>query len=231
MFRRDKESKLDNEGLRRMREAIRQRLEQDEQTLPPTAMTEPRAYDAENVYAEPAAESPPAEDEYTYAEPEPEPEPRGYSREDSFLEPEPAAPAPAEEPRRASRVPEAPRTTTVAADATWRGALRSTADIYIDGALDGEIETTQGIYVADGARVEANVRAGSIVVAGMLSGQINCLERLEVLPSGRVSGQLDVGAIVVHEGAFLGGRLRMTGQRGAAPGDGEPARPMLQRVR
>src|SRR3954470_12213957 len=30
MFRRDKDTKLDNEGLRRMREAIRQRLDQEE---------------------------------------------------------------------------------------------------------------------------------------------------------------------------------------------------------
>ena len=29
MFRRDKDSKIDNEGLRRMREAIRQRVDHD----------------------------------------------------------------------------------------------------------------------------------------------------------------------------------------------------------
>ena len=66
MFRRDKTSKLDNEGLRRMREAIRQRLEQEETTAPGAASTEqgyqpqasggtggPGAYTYESLATEP----------------------------------------------------------------------------------------------------------------------------------------------------------------------------------
>ena len=57
-----------------------------------------------------------------------------------------------------------------------------------------------------------------------------------MLPGGRVSGQIDAGAFVVHEGAFLGGQVRMKGQGGGQPsagtgGEDDGARPMLQRVR
>ena len=117
----------------------------------------------------------------------------------------------------------------VAADATWNGTLRSSADIRVEGAFDGEIETEQTLHVAPAAKIDATVRATSIVVAGHLTGNIECRERLEVLPSGHISGQIQAGAIIVQEGAFLGGQLRMKSQETADEGD--PSRPMLQRVR
>ena len=74
---------------------------------------------------------------------------------------------------------------------------------------------------------EKTLEVMKYVVAGQLNGQINCRERLEILPTGRVSGQIDAGRFIVHEGAYLGGQVRMTGATNADDG----ARPMLQRVR
>jgi cytoskeletal protein CcmA (bactofilin family) len=83
------------------------------------------------------------------------------------------------------------------------------------------------LVVTADAKVEATVHAESITVAGQLNGQINCQGRLEILPTGRVSGQIDAGKFVVHEGAYLGGQVRMTSAANAEAGN----RPMLQRVR
>jgi cytoskeletal protein CcmA (bactofilin family) len=124
-------------------------------------------------------------------------------------------------------VPAGPMTSTVAADTTWRGTLRSGASIRIDGDYEGQIETEQELVVTADAKVEATVHAASITVAGQLNGQINCQGRLEILPTGRVSGQIDAGKFVVHEGAYLGGQVRMTSAANADGGN----RPMLQRVR
>ncbi len=223
MFRRDKdggnkEHRLDNEGLRRMREAIRQRLDQDEPAAaPPEAPTE-GSYNYESL---------PSGGEYAY--------PSGAAEEQGGESTAPPfAPVP---PAAAGWTPDTPAhstVTTVATDTTWEGALRSSADVRIDGSFKGEIHTAHGLHVTNDARVDATVHVGSAVVAGQLTGQINCRERLEILPTGRVSGQIDAGAIVVHEGAFLGGQLRMTGFEAtlATPdNDADQSRPMLQRVR
>lgn len=236
MFRREKSNKLDNEGLRRMREAIRQRLEQEEAaaesndaTLVPTEPTyRPSggatgggyAYDTLTTDADY-----PYLGEGTGGAPAPE---RPFDRgEAEGATPASAAPpwrqeAPAQGTTRAS-----PPGTTVAAGTTWSGILKSSADIRVEGAFDGEIETARTLHVAPAATVKATVRAAIVIVAGHLDGQVECSERLEVLPSGRVSGQITAGAIVVKEGAFLGGQLRM-----GAPEDfqGNQDRPVLQRV-
>ena len=237
MFRRDrdsnanKENKVDPEGLRRMREAIRQRLDHDEPAAQPHEPT-----------TEPSATFRPAESGYSY---ETLPADRGYpsfpqagGEERGSAATEPAFGTPAHAPESwAPAAPSRPAQTTVAADTTWRGTLRSSEDVRVEGAFDGEIHTEKGLYVAGDAKVDATVYAATIVVAGQLNGQINCSERLEIMSTGRVTGQIDAGAIVVQEGAFLGGQLRMKGfEATAAPapapgGDADQSRPMLQRVR
>jgi cytoskeletal protein CcmA (bactofilin family) len=246
MFRRDKDTRLDNEGLRRMREAIRQRLEQEGEEAPEGDESTEEQYRAAQAggddFDEVAPFNPDSLPNYGGGGDE-----GGYSyltsgRQDRTL---PAFELPATSARAESpawtptsaptpapvsaepEVPEGPKTSTVAADTTWRGTLRSGAPIRIDGNFEGQIETEQELTISADAKVEATVHAESITVAGQLNGQINCQGRLEILPTGRVSGQIDAGRFVVHEGAYLGGQVRMTSAANADGGN----RPMLQRVR
>ena len=251
MFRRDKDNKLDNEGLRRMREAIRQRLEQEGEAPNDGDETIEASYPT-------ATAAPGGKDDYGQVAPFDPDELSGYGqrgdesnyafltsgRQDRTLpaiavptipaQVAPSAWVPTEAPSwtqtpapQEAPAPTGPAATTIAADTVWRGTLRSSSTIQIDGTFDGQIETEQDLLISTDARVEATVHAASIVVAGQLNGQINCRERLEILPTGRVSGQIDAGRFIVHEGAYLGGQVRMTGATNADDG----ARPMLQRVR
>lgn len=245
MFRRDKDSRLDNEGLRRMREAIRQRIEQEEGGTTEETAEAPPYHPAPQQNQTPEGYTPPPSSYEPLSREPLNREPLKRETEHSYLSParqerNTAAPTPAPLPApertagadwaSASEAPPGPAATTVAHDTAWRGTLRSSGPIRIEGSFEGEIVTEQELYVAADARVEATVRAASIIVMGQLSGQINCRERLEVQPSGRVSGQIDAGRFVVHEGAFLGGQVRMRAtddDQGAAA----DSRPVLQRVR
>ena len=108
------------------------------------------------------------------------------------------------------------------------------ANISVAGNLSGEVTCRGRLQILPTGRVSgklATARAATMVVAGHLNGQVVCRDRLEILPSGRVSGQIQAGSIVVHEGAFIGGQLRMQGQEVGESTDSEQPRPMLQRVR
>jgi cytoskeletal protein CcmA (bactofilin family) len=247
MFRRDKDNKANDEGMRRMREAIRQRIDQDDDAPEGEPGEEPtyRSSPPSPVVTEPyAAEPYAAKTPYEPLSREPSPREAGGmpTREPdySFLSsPRPErASTPIESPIgrqaepawQAEPQPAQPVATTIAADTVWRGTLRSTAGITIEGNFEGEIYTDHELHIAGDARVEATVRATSIVIAGQLNGQISCRERLEILATGRVTGQIDAGSFVVHEGAFLGGQVRMR-HAGDADDDADNDRPMLQRVR
>lgn len=235
MFRRDKDPnpKLDSEGRRRMREAIDQRTHHEEDPYVDRDDQEESSYRSSLLSSS-------LSDSYGSIQPfdtgdgdAPEASGFSWSRPERGVVPvEPPPPARSEEEPWVAPAPAAPAQTTVAADTMWRGTLRSSAPIRIEGTFEGEIDTDEALHIAANAKVDATVQARMIVVAGQLNGRVECRERLEILATGRVTGQIDAGRFVVHEGAFLGGQVRMKGAtQGAAAGGDEDGRPLLQRVR
>ena len=113
--------------------------------------------------------------------------------------------------------PEAGDASVIAADTTWDGTVQSNGSVHVYGTVGGQINAVGDVYVAEGANVSAEVRAGSVTVAGSIQGNIECTGRFEVLPSGRVSADVAAPRLVVHEGAIVTGKLRMTpGDTGSA---------------
>jgi cytoskeletal protein CcmA (bactofilin family) len=107
----------------------------------------------------------------------------------------------ARQPERAS--------TTIGADTSWSGTLRSESDVYLEGRVEGTLEVRDTVYIAEQAAVDARIKARSVVVSGQLTGRIECDGRLEVTPTGRVNGEIEVGSLIVHEGAVLDGTFKM----------------------
>lgn len=128
------------------------------------------------------------------------------------------APAPPPTPPR-MKLPDVPALTggasLVSKDAIWDGKLACTGDVRIEGTLQGEVETSGTLFVAEGARVHGTVRARNVLLAGEIDGQMRCDEKLEILPGGSARGEIDTGSLVVHEGAFIESKFQM--RHGAAP--------------
>ena len=98
----------------------------------------------------------------------------------------------------------------IAADTSWDGSVQSQGSLHIHGNVSGQIHAEGDVYVAEGATVNAELRAGGVTVAGTLEGNVECSGRFEVLPSGKVSANVSAPRLVVHEGARVIGKLRMT---------------------
>jgi cytoskeletal protein CcmA (bactofilin family) len=126
----------------------------------------------------------------------------------------PVAPAPRDEPESAP-VAQRPATesgdaSVIASDTAWDGNVKSSGSLHVHGQISGQIRADGDVYVAEGATVSANVHAGSVTVAGTLEGTVECTGRFEVMPTGRVSADVAAPRLVVHEGAVVVGKLRMT---------------------
>jgi cytoskeletal protein CcmA (bactofilin family) len=97
---------------------------------------------------------------------------------------------------------------TVGPGVSFRGTLTGTGSVRIEGSFDGTINIEGALVVADGAKVTAEVRAGSVTVGGSLKGNITA-GRVEIHSTGRVWGDLVTAAFATEEGAFLRGQVRM----------------------
>lgn len=98
----------------------------------------------------------------------------------------------------------------VAPDTVWDGNVQSSGSLHIHGQVSGQIRAEGDVFVAEGATVNAEVHAGNVTVAGTLEGAVECTGRFEVMPSGRVAANVAAPRLVVHEGAAVVGKLRMT---------------------
>ena len=92
---------------------------------------------------------------------------------------------------------------------SWQGSLTIDGSVKIEGQVTGEVEAKNMVFVAEGAQVDAKVRAALVVIAGELKGAVLCSERLEIKPTGRVSASLSTKSLVVGEGAFISGQIHV----------------------
>ena len=91
----------------------------------------------------------------------------------------------------------------------WRGNLRGTGGIRIEGTFEGEIQIRGMIVVGETGRVTCmNLRANTVIVAGTVRRNITA-EKLEIRSTGRVWGDVSVVGFSTEEGAFLRGQVRM----------------------
>lgn len=91
----------------------------------------------------------------------------------------------------------------------WRGNLRGSGGVRIEGAYEGEIAIRGMVVIGESGRVTCeNLRANTVIVAGAVRGNVTA-EKLEIRSTGRVWGDVTVIAFATEEGAFLRGQVRM----------------------
>jgi cytoskeletal protein CcmA (bactofilin family) len=91
----------------------------------------------------------------------------------------------------------------------WKGALRGSGGIRIEGTFEGDIAIRGLVVVGESGRVSCkDLRANTVIIAGSVNGNITA-EKLEIRSTGRVWGDVVIGAFASEEGAFLRGQVRM----------------------
>lgn len=133
---------------------------------------------------------------------------RGMNR-GSEITPTSSFPAPEPPSHRPSWQTADATTSIIASNAYWNGTLQSEGSLHIHGRAEGELFAVNDLFIAEGAKVDAEIIAENVVVAGVVRGRIEARTRLEVLAEGHVAGDIKAKKLVIHEGARLAGQLRM----------------------
>ena len=118
-----------------------------------------------------------------------------------FRKTPPAAPA--------ATVPTERVTSVLGPGIIWKGNLRGSGGVRIEGAFEGDITLRGLVVIGETGRLTCeNLRANSVIVAGTVNGCITA-EKLDIRSTGRVWGDVTVVALATEEGAFLRGQVRM----------------------
>jgi len=119
----------------------------------------------------------------------------------------------------------------------FEGKLTFEGTVRIDGTLRGEVFSDDVLIVGEGARVEAEVDVGEIIVQGAVVGNIRAKRSIEILTPGRVKGDLTTPSLQIDKGVIFEGRCfmegvaeRLSAGAGMAPGRRPPAEIVIDAI-
>jgi cytoskeletal protein CcmA (bactofilin family) len=93
----------------------------------------------------------------------------------------------------------------------FEGKLTFEGTVRIDGTLKGEVFSDDVLIVGEGARVEAEIDVGEIIIQGTVVGNIRAKRSIELLTPGRVKGDLSTPSLQIDKGVIFEGRSFMEG--------------------
>ncbi len=85
----------------------------------------------------------------------------------------------------------------------FKGDLKFKGSFRIDGRFKGKIDSDSVLIVGENGKVEADIKAGYMIVNGEIKGHIQAAEKIEINSTGRIIGTIITPKLVVEEGAYL----------------------------
>lgn len=92
------------------------------------------------------------------------------------------------------------------ADVIVTGNVTATADLHIDGRIDGDVNCGSLVQGTE-SRIAGNVRAESARLAGAVEGTVS-VRQLTVERAARITGDVEYENIAIENGASIDGRLK-----------------------
>lgn len=94
-------------------------------------------------------------------------------------------------------------------DVEIKGNIRFSGELTFDGKLDGEVQTDGVFTLGDGAVINGNINAQSVMVRGKVNGNINAKEKIEIKNKAELFGDIRATKLVIEEGVTYVGKTEV----------------------
>jgi cytoskeletal protein CcmA (bactofilin family) len=93
----------------------------------------------------------------------------------------------------------------IGADVVIKGDITASADLHIDGTVEGDIQCA-ALVQGEASRIQGAIIAESARLAGTVTGAITARE-LVILKTARIEGDVQYDALMIEQGAAVEGRF------------------------
>ncbi len=91
----------------------------------------------------------------------------------------------------------------------FEGKLCFNGTVRIGGIFRGEIYTPDTLIIGEGARVDAQIDAGTIIISGEVNGSLRAKHRVEIHRPAVFRGDILTPSLSVDEGVIFEGSSKM----------------------
>lgn len=102
--------------------------------------------------------------------------------------------------------------TVLAEDIDFEGTIEFSEPLLVKGRVQGEVRSESDLFVAESARIEANVQASRVTVKGRVHGDVSAGERIELFSGASINGNVRTPDLIVQSGSYLTGHVEMPEQ-------------------
>jgi cytoskeletal protein CcmA (bactofilin family) len=89
------------------------------------------------------------------------------------------------------------------------GSLRGDENLTVLGRVEGQINLSQTLLVAEGGIVKAEVNVDNAIVSGILIGNLTASDAIQITASGRVLGDVRGKRLILEPGARVNGAIQV----------------------
>jgi cytoskeletal protein CcmA (bactofilin family) len=94
----------------------------------------------------------------------------------------------------------------IASDVTIEGKIEGSGDVRIAGRFKGDVNVQGNVSIEQGAHVNGQVSAATVIVSGQVEGNIIATSRVELLETGVINGDVKCAALTVAAGSKMRGQ-------------------------
>ena len=94
-------------------------------------------------------------------------------------------------------------------DVEIKGNLKFSGELSFEGKLDGEIQTDGVLNLGDGAVINGNINAQSVVVRGKITGNITAKDKIDIKAKTELFGDIRAAKLSVEEGVTFVGKTEV----------------------
>ncbi len=101
--------------------------------------------------------------------------------------------------------------TVIASEIKIVGNMEVANELHLYGQVLGKLIGKAGsiIYIKEGALVEGNIFADTLVIEGFVKGEVVCTKRTWITPNGKMVGSIHSPSLTVDPGAFFEAKVLM----------------------
>jgi cytoskeletal protein CcmA (bactofilin family) len=99
----------------------------------------------------------------------------------------------------------------------FEGKLTFEGTVRIDGKFTGSIVTNDVLVIGEGAKVNAEITCGTIIVHGEINGNVKARTLVELHQPARVRGNVETPALMIEKGVMFEGQTKMEGVEKSPP--------------
>jgi cytoskeletal protein CcmA (bactofilin family) len=111
----------------------------------------------------------------------------------------------------------------IGADVVIKGDVSATADLHVDGTVEGDISCAS-LVQGESSKVVGSIESSTARLAGRVVGTIKVRD-LVVLRSAVIEGDVHYDALTIEQGAQVEGRFAHAGKSAAKPATAPAAQP------